>query len=319
MAGIADFEITFPSARRSVREMAAESGLSEEDVRVITTCDSYPVLGEGETEWELALRAAQQVMKRTQVPPSAVRTVIYAGTGEWDKALWSPAAKVAQELGITGAYCYELTNYCNAVTAALQIGSDALAGREGESVLVLIGDRVSTLLDYGDPTAKEMFNQGDAGGAFLLSSSGATAEVLGSRLRTDPSWCDYYSGVRDGDRMIIRRNGDRDGLAEAYAENFTTLTTDLLTSLGKDLTDVAYLLVTHGSRPIHERLLTDLGLPESRSVLNYHRLGHMGAADTFIAMQELIAAQKLVPGDLVLHATSALGFSWGVMAMEYRG
>ncbi|MER5360820.1 3-oxoacyl-[acyl-carrier-protein] synthase III C-terminal domain-containing protein [Streptomyces sp. NPDC002785] len=288
-------------------------------MRTITTCDSFPVLGDGEREWELALRAAQEVMKRTQVPPSAVRTVIYAGTGEWDIPCWSPSAKVAHELGIRQAYCFELTNHCNAVTAAVQIGCDRVAARDGEYTLVLIGDRVSTLLDYSDPHAKEMFNQGDAGAAFLLSASGSTVEVLQSKMCTDPSWCDYYTGVREGERVVIRRNGDRDGLADAYAENFVGLTTDVLASLGKDITDVAYLLVTHGSRPIHERLLLELGLPETRSVFNYHRLGHMGGADTFIAMQDLITAKKLRRGDLVLHATSAVGFSWGVMAMEYAG
>ncbi|MEU1313390.1 3-oxoacyl-[acyl-carrier-protein] synthase III C-terminal domain-containing protein [Streptomyces cinnamoneus] len=319
MAGIVDFEISLPSSRVTVQQMAAKSGLPQEEVRAVTTCDSIPVLGAGEQEWELALRAARTVLDRTRVPPSAVRTVIYAGSGEWDIPFWTPSAKVAHELGIERAYCFELANYCNAVTAAVQIACDRLVQRPDEFALVLIGDRVSTMLDYGAPEAKELFNNGDAGGALLLSASGRTATVLGSAMCTDPSWSDYYTGVRDGEKVVIRRNGHRDGLGDAYIETFTALTEDVLASVGRDITDVAYLLVTHGDRRIHERLLRELGLPGSRSVFNYHRLGHMGNADTLIALQDLIAANRLRRGDLVLHATSALGFSWGVMAMEYAG
>ncbi|MFF3765380.1 3-oxoacyl-ACP synthase III family protein [Streptomyces sp. NPDC001922] len=319
MAGIVDFEISLPSSRISVRQMAAKSGLPEEEVRAVTTCDSIPVLGATEREWELALRAARTVLERTGVPPEAVRTVIYAGSGEWEMPYWTPSAKVAHELGIEQAYCFELANYCNAMTAAVQIACDQLASRRDGYALVLIGDRNSTMLDYGEAEFKELFNNGDAGGALLLSASARVAEVLGSAMRTDPSWSDYYTGVRRGDGIVVRRNGFRDGLGDAYIETFVALTAELLTSVGRDITDVAAMLVTHGNRRIHERLLRELGLPDTKTVFNYHRLGHMGNADTLIAMQDLIAANSLSRGDLVLHATSALGFSWGVMAMEYVG
>ncbi|MFJ5829528.1 3-oxoacyl-ACP synthase III family protein [Streptomyces sp. NPDC093089] len=319
MAGIVDFDVTMPSSRMTVHQMATASGLPEGDIRAITTCDSIPVLAPEEREWELALRSARAVLKRNQIPLESIRTVIYAGTGVWDVPFGSPAALVAHELGIDRAHCFELANHCNAVTVAIQLACDKVASRTDEYALVLIGDRVSTMVDRTQGDMKELFNNGDAGGAILLSASGRVAKVLGSRMRTDPSWADYYTGKHEGDRVVIRRKGDRDGLGEAYMENFVGLTTELLASVGRSLEDVAYLLVTHGARPIHEGFLQKLGLPESRSVLNYDHLGHMGGADTLIAMQDLIDAKRLKRGDLVLHATSAVGFTWGVMAMEYRG
>ncbi|MGV9315092.1 3-oxoacyl-ACP synthase III family protein [Streptomyces sp. NPDC003691] len=319
MAGIADFELALPSARISVREMAERSGLPDEDVRAITTCADIPVLAPGEREWELALDAARTVLARSGLPPSAVRTVIYAGTGEWEVPFWSPAGKVAHELGIERAFCFEVANYCNAVTAAVQLACDRVGTDPGGYALVLIGDRISTMLDYAEPTAKELFNNGDAAGAILVSGAAPLAEVLASRMRTDPSWCDYYTGVREGDRIVVRRRGRRDGLGDAYLENFAALTAEVLAAVGRDVTDIGRLLVTHGNRYIHEQLLRKLGVPREKSVFLYDRLGHMGNADTLIAMRELISRGELRRGDLVLHATSALGFSWGVMAMEYRG
>lgn len=319
MAGILDFEISLPSSRITPQQIAAKSGLPEEDIRTIITCDSIPVLGADETEWELAQRAARAVLNRTRLPVTAVRTVIYAGSGQWERPFWSPAAKVAHELGIESAYCFELVNCCNAMTAAVQYACDKVTSAPDEYALVLIGDRVSTLLDYGESGDKELFNNGDAGGAILVSPSGPVAEVLGSRMRTDPSWSDYYAGAHEGDTVFVRRDGCRDGLGDAYIENFAGLTSAVLTSVGKEIADVAYLLVTHGDRRIHQRLVRELGLPESKSVFLYNQLGHMGNADTLIAMRDLMTRGRLARGDLVLHATSAVGFSWGVMAMEYAG
>ncbi|MEU8543833.1 3-oxoacyl-[acyl-carrier-protein] synthase III C-terminal domain-containing protein [Streptomyces sp. NPDC048717] len=319
MAAIVDFEVCLPSGRVTTRHMAEASGLPEEEIRTITVCDSFPVLGDGEAEWELALNSARTLLKRHPVPLSSIRTVIYAGTGVWDVPFGSPSARVAHELGIERAHCFELGNHCNAVTVAIQLAADLVAGTPGEYALVLLGDRVSTMIDYTDGSAKELFNNGDAGAALLLAHSGGIAEVLGSRNRTDPSWATQYTGSYEGDRIVVRRESERDGLAEAYAENFVGLTNELLESIGAKVEDVSYLLVTHGARPIHENLLKELGLAESRSVLNYDRLGHMGGADTLIAMRDLMAGDRLRPGDLVLHATSAIGFTWGVLAMKYLG
>src|SRR5688572_3651409 len=99
MSGIVDFDVCFPASRASVERMHQASGLPTADILDITHCGDFPALGEDESAWELALRAAQAVIDRTGVDVAAIRQVIYAGSGEWDIPFWSPAAKVAHELG----------------------------------------------------------------------------------------------------------------------------------------------------------------------------------------------------------------------------
>jgi 3-oxoacyl-[acyl-carrier-protein] synthase III len=314
-----DFDFCFPSSRASVARMSAECGVPQEDILKITVCPEFPALGEGEQAWTLTLDAARTLLKRGAATPEQIRYVIYAGSGEWDVPFWSPAAKVAHELGVADAHCFEVTNFCNAGMTAVRIACEKLE-RDGDGyALVLIGDRLSRMLDYSDPDSKDLFNFGDSGAAVLVTAGDAPFEVVASRMRTDASWSDYYYGENGPDGVRIRRAEHREGLTEAYVGNFVRLTGEALGELGRSIDDVAYFLINHGDSRMHRRLLTELGLSEDRTVFNYERLAHMGGADTLIALQDLVTAGRLAPGDLILLATSAMGFSWGITAVVYRG
>jgi 3-oxoacyl-[acyl-carrier-protein] synthase III len=318
VSGILDFEVCFPQSRANVRDMHTTSGVDIADILQITHCEEFPALGEDEQAWELALGAAGTVIERSQVAPAAIGQVIYAGSGEWDIPFWSPAAKVAHELGIERAHCFEVVNFCNALMAGIRVGCDEITLGRSEYTLVLTGDRLSRMVDYSDPDSKALFNFGDAGAAVLLAGGEPPFEVLHSSMRTDPGWSDYYAGEHRPDRVTIRRGGHREGLASAYVENFTSLVAETLSALGREVTDVAYFLINQGDRSMHEKLVRTIGIPEHRSVFNYDRLGHMGCADTLIALQGLTAQGKVHCGDLILLATSAMGFSWGITALEYQ-
>ena len=319
MGGIVDLDIRFPSSRISAKEMHAASGVSMAEIMEVTNCEEFPVLGESEQAWELAVEAADAVLTRTQVPPSAIRLVIYAGAGQWDRPIWSPAGKVADELGIDRAHCFEITNGCNGGMTAVQVALDKIALGYTEYALVLLGERLSHMVDHSDPDSKPLFNYGDAAAAVLLGRDDYAFKVLRTAMRTDPSWSDYFSGEYEEYGVVLRRRSRRQGLGDAYVENFAALVEEILVDLGRAVPDVAYLLINHSEKRMHERVLRTVGIPAAKSVFNYHRLGHMGSADTLIALQDLVAGGRLHRGDLVLLATSGRGFSWGVTAVEYQG
>ncbi|MGW4901384.1 3-oxoacyl-ACP synthase III family protein [Streptomyces albidoflavus] len=302
-----------------IRDLHTASGVPLAELAAITHTESIPVLAHGETSYGLASAAAAELLERLGTDRSAIREVIYAGSGEWDSPFWSPAAKVADELGILNAHCFEITNFCNAGLTAIRMAADSTATQQGTYTLVLVGDQLSRMVDHGDPDSKALLNFGDAGAAVLLADDDCSFRLLHSAMRTDPRWCDYYRGVHRTGRVVIQRAPHRRGLAEAYVENFTRLTAETLAATGRGADEVAWFLINQGDKGMHERLLRTLGIPAERSVFNYGRLGHMGGADTLIALDDLLAEKKLRQGDLVLLATSAMGFSWGVTALEYTG
>jgi 3-oxoacyl-[acyl-carrier-protein] synthase-3 len=145
-----------------------------------------------------------------------------------------------------------------------------------------------------------------------------TFELLRSRTRTDPAWCDFYSGEYTDRGVITRRRGRQLNLAKVYLDNYLALVGDTLSTLDWTAADVDHFLINQMDRRMHERLVRNLGIPAERSVFNYERLGHMGCADPFIALADLQAANRLRPGDRILMATSGTGFSWGVTAFRHN-
>ncbi|MGW5231254.1 3-oxoacyl-ACP synthase III family protein [Streptomyces nodosus] len=318
MSGIVDFAYILPSGTARAEGLSRSSGLSVEQVQRITVTPEWPVLAPDEQPWALVIRAARAVLDRTGIAPAAIGKVIYAGSGEWEPAFWSPAAKAADMLDIREAHCLEVVNFCNSATPALQLAADETALGRSDYALVLLGDRLSQLVDYEDPESKALFNFADSAAAVLVGRQGCEFEILHQELRTDAAWADYYSADREDFVTLVRRRGRRSGLREAYLKNLAELVELTLDSLGRSRDDVAQLLINQTDRTMHEELLSNLGIAPERSVFNYHRYAHQGPADTFIALADIRAEGRLTAGDLILLCTSGVGFSWGVTAVEYQ-
>jgi 3-oxoacyl-[acyl-carrier-protein] synthase-3 len=318
MVGIVDFEFELPKSSISVREMHQSSGRSEADIVAWTVCDEIPVFGPDEPAWQSISTVATTVLERCGVTPAEIGQVILAGSGDWDYPAWSPAAKVAADLGVTDAHCFEVVNFCNAAAVAMQIAADTIAAGRSRYSLVLLGEQASRAVDYTDPDSLDLFNTGDCAVALLLGDEGVRFELLGTRSRTDPTLSDYYMGEHQEGRAVTRRRAQRLRLPLTYLRNYEALTTQVVSALGMSVHDIRYLLVNQVDRRIHERLLSSLGLAAEKSVFNYSRLGHMGCADTFIALADLRAQQRLRHGDVILLATSGAGFSWGITALRYE-
>ncbi|MER7674462.1 3-oxoacyl-[acyl-carrier-protein] synthase III C-terminal domain-containing protein [Kitasatospora sp. NPDC096128] len=313
--GITDFALTTGSGKVTAEQLARESGCDPEKVNEILPAGRLSALGPGESSWSLGRDAAAKVLDRNGVSPDDIGLVIYAGSSEWGTPFWSPAAKIAQELGILRAHCYEVSNFCNAAPTAIRIADEQVKSGACRYALVVVADRLSELVDRPGGLV-ELFNFADGAAAVLVSAENPRYEVLASANRTDPAYVDlYYGEVRENQVKVFRREGG-EGLGEAFIANFTALTGQVLTAVGRGLEDVAYLLVTHGNRNTQEKLLDTLGLPYERSVFNYEAEGHLGGADPLLALEDLERAGRLASGDLVLLATAGSGFTWGVTALQ---
>ncbi|MFD0056902.1 3-oxoacyl-ACP synthase III family protein [Streptomyces sp. NPDC005047] len=312
--GIADYALAMPGGKLSVDDVSRESGQTVEKLGQILPSGKFSVLAEGETSWSLGRDAAARILARTPVPLDEIGLVLYAGSSEWGTPFWSPAAKIAQELGITQAHCYEVSNFCNAGMVAVKLADDQVRAGTHRHALVIVSDRLSQLVEYGTGYV-ELFNFADGAAAVLVSAE-AKYEVLGAAHHTDPQWVDsYYGEIKDGE-VKVERGEKLDGLGEAFLGNFTDLTHKVLAGLGQEVADVAYFLVTHGNQDTHRKYLAALGVPDSRSVFQYDLDGHLGGADPFLALEELEREDRIGPGDLVIVATAGSGFTWGVTAIR---
>ncbi|MFV2197511.1 3-oxoacyl-ACP synthase III family protein [Nocardiopsis sp. LOL_012] len=312
--GITDFTIEIPHETLGVEEMSRRSGIGVDKIREIVPSGSVSVLSPEQSAWSIGRDAAAKLLAQNPVPLEDIGLVVYAGSSEWGTPFWSPAAKIALELGIHRAHCYELSNFCNAGTAALAIADEQVKAGKHRAALVIVSDRLSQLVDYSTGYV-ELFNFADGAAAVLLSRE-ARYEIRGSALRTDPAWVDYYYGETTAGGVRVERTAKRDGLGDAFTANFTELTESVLAEIGTPADEVAYYLVTHGNQDLHRDYLRAMGAAADRSVFTYDGNGHLGGVDPFLALADLERGDRLSSGDTVVIATAGSGFSWGVMAVR---
>lgn len=314
--GIADFAIRIPTGELDLVELSRRSGLTAERIRTVVPSGRLSTLTPDQEIWDLGRDAARTLLERTEVAPHEVDLVLYAGGADWGRPFWSPAAKIAHEVGVPHAFCSELSNFCNAGMAAIAMADDLVRLGRHRNALVVVADPLSRLVDHSGDLL-ELFNFADAAAAVLLTADERSRyRVLGSAMRTDPQWVDYYYGTGAGGEVTIQRAGKRDGLGQAFTDNFTTLTRRVLHDVGRAVMDVDWVLVTHGNQDLHRDYLKALGVAEDRSVFNYDRDGHLGGVDPLLALQDLEDTGRARPDDLILVATAGSGFTWGITALQ---
>lgn len=318
---VIDFAAELPTGHRSAEWLAASSGLALHEVRRWVGPARFPVVGADETIHDVAARAVARVRQAQPAEFAAVRTVLVGGTGPWTHPAWSPSAAIAEEFDLREAHCLEVGNFCNSTAATLRVALDAAIARPAEgNTLIVLQDHLSSLVDETSPAAAELFNYAD-GAVALLAGPGAGRgrfDVVDAVSLTDPSWHAEYRGEyrRDGRGPVLRHAGSRRGLRDRYIAAFSELVHRVIDKAGRDLSEVALVLLNHGDQVTHERLLDELGLPERRTVFNYAHLAHQGGADTFIALDAAIDAGRVPAGSYVLQLTSGLGFSWGATLLR---
>ncbi|WP_287274731.1 MULTISPECIES: 3-oxoacyl-[acyl-carrier-protein] synthase III C-terminal domain-containing protein [unclassified Okeania] len=58
-------------------------------------------------------------------------------------------------------------------------------------------------------------------------------------------------------------------------------------------------------------------LSEKNTFISLKESGHLGATDTLFGLAKTIESEKIKPGNLVVLASSAAGFSWGATVIKY--
>lgn len=314
--GVVAFETLIPARSLTRQDIARHSGVDPLILTSILPAPQVSVFEDNTPDWDYATQVARSVLAQHDVQPEQLGWIIYCGSGVWDTPFWSPAAKVAEQLGAGNAHCFEIINFCNAGATGISIACDKVAARPEKMALVIICDRLSQLIDHHDPDSQALFNFGDSASAVLIGAHQPLLTLLACEMQTDPSWCDMYQGQYQQNRVVAHKKFSRKGLLHCYVDMLSMLLERSLSACASTVNEVRFILINQGDIDVHKALLTRLELPPERSVFNYHLNGHLGGGDNWIALRQLFTKDQLHAGDIFIMATSAMGFSWGISVFK---
>lgn len=317
--------IHFPERQVFSEQLEAQFGLQAGWIAEHTgvRCRYYADLSK-ETNVRLAGAAARKVLKAAGLGFREISMLVNA-SATYEQPLPCTAALIQRELGEvdSGVPCLDVNATCLSFLMALELASAWLTVQGRGRVLIISSEVASVGLNWDEPETAAMF--GDGAAAFILElAADGSPGLLSSRFETFsegvafcevtgggsalPPW-DYQEELRGKYRFAM--NGP--ALHRIALKRFPGLVERVLADANKNLTEVAYL-VPHQAGLLPMRLIgRRLGLPEERMVVTLPEHGNVIAAGLPIAFHLARERKVLQPGQLILLAGTAAGYSQGAM------
>lgn len=328
--GIKSIGYYLPDGVMTSQDMAQLSGIPAsvfvEKIGIV----QKPVAGDDEHPGEMGTKAALDAIEKAGIPPSAIDLIAYCGAGDYDYRFWSPAAKIQDEIGASGAFAFEVRNFCNGGNLGIHICRNMLlADSSYRYALVICSDKLSHLLNYSDPACLSTFIMADGAAAVVLEKGEKTNRILAYHGVTDGSLADFLKIPGGGTRALDNAAGCNNLLtvenpqeldrifAELYLKNYQLVVRASLEKSGYGLDDVHLLLTNQVKKSLAQQILAGLGLREDQTQITLPEMGHLGPMDTLLGLAKSLEQGKIAPGNIVVLASSAAGFSWAALTLHW--
>jgi 3-oxoacyl-[acyl-carrier-protein] synthase-3 len=273
---------------------------------------------------DLALIAARRALEMAGLEASDLDQIILATTTP-DRILPSCACTLQQKLGATKAAAYDVFAACTGFVYGLAIARGLIGSGVAETIMVVGVETLTRIMDLADRNTCVLF--GDAAGAAILKpcppgsglhaicirSDGALGDVLevpagGSREPASEETVRarrHYIHMRGKKLFPFAVRGMEDTLRQALAET------------GWETGDLDLVIPHQANLRIIEAVRERLGIPEQKMVVNIDRYGNTSSASIPLALDELVRAGRIEPGDRIAFTAFGGGATWGSAVMTW--
>ena len=331
--GISGMGYYIPDGVLTSHDMAQYSGIPEPVFVEKIGIERKHIAGPDLHPAEMGVKAANNAIENAGIDPRDLDIVIYCGLGYYDYRFWSPAAKIQERIGAKNAYAFEIRNGCNGGNLGLHTGRQLLLGDpEKEHALVVCSDKLSMIINYKNPRSLSGFSFADGAAAAVLKKNNASNRLLAYASITDGSLVDHvkipHGGTRNppsvhpnDENDFFLRVDDPEGLdqifSQIYLKNYLSIINDVLRKSGYTAGDIDYLFMNQVKRSLTQDIMAGVGLDLSRTMITMKIYGHMGSVDTLFALARAQEEGWVRPGNLVVLAGSAIGFTWAATTLKF--
>ncbi len=280
--------------------------------------------GPGQATSDLAAEAAARALDASGVPGTSIRRIILA-TVSGDYPTPATACVVQRKLGLRGCAAIDLVGACSGFLQALDLGARCVATGEGP-VLVIGADVRSRQLNVTD--LRTLFLYGDGAGAVVLVPSRGDEGLHHSILFADGAGAEAVYIPAGGSREPLTADGiarhrgtitmpDGPLVADAARAGFRALTNRLVAETGVTLGEIGCFCMHQPNLFLLRRVLEDLGIPETKSWINFPRYANTTSASVAIALAEAAHAGHIAPGSWLCLGAVGAGFAGAIQLIRW--
>jgi 3-oxoacyl-[acyl-carrier-protein] synthase-3 len=279
---------------------------------------------EGMVTSDMATAAAKRALEAAELQASDL-DMILVGTVTPDMPMPATAVYVQQKLGAGHCPAMDLSAACAGFIFGLSIADQFVKTGAMKNVLVVGVELLSRVVNWEDRGTCVLFGDG-AGAVILGPAGGATARgrargVLSTRIHTDGALARSLMIPGGGsetptnadvvEKRLHKVHMRGQDIFKVAVKNLYSASKDALEETGVSASEVDWVCPHQANLRIIDNVVSRLGVPEEKVLLNIEKVGNTSSASIPILLDDNVRSGKIKAGDHVLMCALGAGVSWG--------
>lgn len=271
---------------------------------------------------DMGKEAVLGLLKKTNTNPLDIDLIICATTTP-DMQFPATANIIADKCGLKNSFGFDINAACSGFIYALQTASRFIESGSSKKVIVVGGDKMSSIIDYSDRQTCVIF--GDGAGAVLLEANNEGLGIMDAVLGSDGAGRVHLHQKAGGSVLPASAETVEKKLHYVYQEGqavFKFAVTKMAdaaeeimkrNNLSSD--DVAWLIPHQANKRIIDATAKRMGLDDAKVMININKFGNTTNGTIPLCMWEW--EKQMHKGDNIVLAAFGGGFTWGAVYMKW--
>jgi len=278
--------------------------------------------GEGKATSDMAVPAVEGLLKKRGISAEEIELIIFC-TSTPDMPFPATANILADKIGAVNAWGFDLQAACSGFIYGLTTGAQFIESGKHKKVLVVGGDKMSSIINYEDRATCIIF--GDGCGAVLLEPNTEGFGVLDAILKSDGSGKDFLNIKAGGSLMPATHQTVDEKLHYAFQEgktvfkfavtNMANVAAEIMERNNLTSDDVSWLVPHQANKRIIDATAERMGLGSEKVMVNIQRYGNTTSGTIPLCLWEW--ENELKKGDILILAAFGGGFTWGSVYLKW--
>jgi len=312
-----------PEERLTNADLEKLVDTNDEWIRTRTGIEERRILrGTGKATSDLCAPVLLEICQRRGIHPEEIDCVIVA-TVTPDMFFPATANIICDKTGARNAWGFDMSAACSGFVYALTTGAMYIESGRYKKVIVIGGDKMSSIVDYSDRTTCIIF--GDGAGGVLLEPNYEGFGVLDSILRSDGSgrahlhmkgggsWHPSSFETVAGKEHYIYQEGQ--AVFKFAVKGMADISAELMERNHLTADDISWLVPHQANKRIIDATARRMGLSDEKVMVNIQRYGNTTAGTIPLCLWDW--EKKLNKGDNLVLAAFGGGFTWGATWVKW--
>jgi 3-oxoacyl-[acyl-carrier-protein] synthase-3 len=278
--------------------------------------------GEGKGTSDMGAEAVKGLLEKRGIDAKEIDLLICATTTP-DFQFPATANIITDKVGAINAFSFDINAACSGFIYALNTAAKFIEAGTYKKVVVVGGDKMSSIINYEDRTTCIIF--GDGAGAVLLEPNNEGMGIQDAILRSDGSGRVHlhqkaggsvkpasYETI-DAKEHYVYQEGQ--SVFKFAVTNMADVSAEIMERNHLTADDIAWLVPHQANKRIIDATANRMGVGPEKVMLNIQRYGNTTNGTIPLCLWEW--EKQLHKGDNIILAAFGGGFTWGSVYIKW--